>query len=141
MGGGEVTVTTTEKTPSQGNDGDKVQGTNHSHNINSRTIPSYAELLIIRGLLRARCGEVATRCTQYAIRGLCSEDGRLILSVLRTHAKQQVCAGQSEVPVDPAVVMGRVREAGGRVSAMQTFLDAFTLNADDGMEEGAIGER
>lgn len=133
MGGGEVTVTTTEKAPSLGNNGADALGTNHLHDTNPRPTTRYVELTLVRALLNARCGDAVTLCAMQDIRALYSEHRRLVLHELLDYAAEQVRAGHPEANVDPAAVMARVQAAGGGTAAMQELTDALT-GPIDGMQ-------
>lgn len=128
-------MTTTEKTPTLGNDGAEVLGTNHPHDTNIRHTTRYVELTLVRALLNTRCGDAVTLCAGQDIRALYSDDRRLVLRELLAYAAEQVRAGHPEQPVTPAAVMARVQAAGGTVTAMQELTDALT-GPIDGMQAG-----
>lgn len=135
MGGGEVTVTTTKKTPPLGNDGAEVLGSKHPQDTNTRPTTRYVELTLVRALLNARSGDIVTLCAGQSIRALYSDDRRLVLHELLAYAAEQVRDGHPEQPMASAAVMARVQAAGGGTAAMQELADALT-GPIDGMQAG-----
>ncbi|RIX35197.1 hypothetical protein D3M95_04830 [Corynebacterium falsenii] len=126
-------MTTTDKTPSLGNNGADALGTNRLHDTNPQTTTRYEELTLVRALLHTRCGDAVTLCVRQDIRALYSEHRRLVLRELLDYAAEQVRAGHPEAHVDPAAVMARVQAAGGGTAAMQELIDALT-GPIDGMQ-------
>ena len=133
MGGGEVTVTATEKTPPRDNDGANEERISTLHDTNSRPSPRYADLNLIRCLAGVPCRAALELSRGEDVNALHSDACRLILHELLTCAAEYVRAGRAERTVNPIELMDRVQAASGSKAARDDLVDALAGEYIDGM--------
>lgn len=133
MGGGEVTVTATEKTPPQGNDGANEERFSTCNGTTRRPSPRYIDLNLIRCLAGVPCRAALALSQGEDLNALHSDACRLILHELLSCAAEHVQEGRGEHPVNPMELMDRVQTAGGGKVARDDLAEALVGECIDGM--------
>lgn len=126
-------MTTTDKTPSQGNDGANEERFSISHGTTRQLSPRYVDLNLIRCLAGVPCRAALDLSQGEDVNALHSDTCRLILHELLSCAVEHVQEGRGEQPVNPMELLDRVQTAGGGKVAREDLAEALVGECIDGM--------
>lgn len=126
-------MTTTEKTPSQGNDGANEERFSISNGITRQLSSRYVDLNLIRCLAGVPCRVALALSQGEDLNALHSDACRFVLHELLSCAAEHVQEGRGEQPVNPVELLDRVQTAGGGKVAREDLVDALAGECIDGM--------